>query len=208
MSMAPISDGGSDTAPPTATAFPFPHMTTPEPTRDDASGLSSTTSDYPSFSPTFNESSFSSIPSDYPSVAPTGISETNTPMPTENELSNSSSIPSNSSSLAPSNIPTSTPVPVAMSAQAASVFGCNGELIVGSNRDGTPISLTVGFKAEISSSSTTIFVASLERHLLETAVLAALDGCQGTVRRQLQNEEVLHDGHRRHLLVETTWIGN
>ena len=209
MSLVPISDGdGSDTAPATATPI--------EPTTENPFGFSSTPSEYPTFSPTYNESSVSSIPSDYPSLAPTGISEavTSIPvvqsdMPTVDEIFNSTAIPSNSASLAPSNIPISTrPIPADESAQAAFVFGCNGELAVESNGDRIPISLTVAYKAESSSSSTAIFVSSLERYLLETAVLAALDGCQGRVRRQLQNERILRDDNHRHLLLETMLIGN
>ena len=207
MSLVPISDGdGSDTAPATATPI--------EPTPENPFGFSSTPSEYPTFSPTYNESSVSSIPSDYPSLVPTGISEAATSipvvqsdMPIVDETFNSTAIPS--TSLAPSNIPTSTrPIPAEESAQEAFVFGCNGELAVGSNGHRIPISLTVAYKAESSSSSTAIFVSSLERYLLETAVLAALDGCQGRVRRQLQNKGILRDDYHRHLLLETMLIGN
>lgn len=157
---------------------------TPAPILNAPSGISSVPSDFPSLAPSGTPNSvsgdFSSIPSDYPSLAPTGIS----------------------------NLPTSPPVVTGAPTQGVTLFGCNGGLTLGTASDGTPIFVRVGYSVESSSNSNEIYQSSLERNMLETAVLAALDGCNENVRRRLSHQtESPLDHHSRRLQIDTLIIG-
>jgi hypothetical protein len=235
MSMVPISNGGGSgiTATP-HTTFPFMPTTVPAPTGH-AAGFSSLRTHDPSLAPSGisdtptsspagtgmaptadNLFSVSSIPSYYPSLEPNNNSElpTTSPLltartPTIDDLS---TIPSDHPSLVPtgiSDVPTSSPLIASWSTQGITTFGCDGGLTTGTPLDVIPISLTVTYRAESTSDATAAFVASMEQHLLETAVLTALHGCNGSVRRHLdKNNGPIRDENRRHLQVETLSISN
>lgn len=137
------------------------------------------------------EASF--IPSDLPSLAPTGISDA--PI----SLTFSPTVEDNSTA-----VPTSAPPPV---------FDCSafGGLSLGLATDegATEIFLAVGYRAESTSNSTDDFEEELERQLLETAVLAALGGCDDgfRARRQVLESHEWTTHRQRHLMVDSLTVG-
>lgn len=163
-------------------------------------------------------------PIDNDTIAPgpaTAISVAPTPW-----SNGTSRLPSPSPSVAPArysdfpSIGIKTPAPTLLDDNSTGVptrgllaFDCdeNGGVSLASvdDHDVTLIFLLVGYQAESSSNSTSDYEDALEQALLETAVLATLDGCNGTVsdrRRALETDEDARQA-RRHLVIETVPVG-
>jgi hypothetical protein len=163
----------------------------------------------PTPSPTLNHhgsGAGSTIPSDFPSLAPTGIS--NFPTAAVDTL--------DPPTVADNNPSTATVAPTAPPGPPLPVFDCsdnNGGLSLGfdTDSDATEIFLVVGYRAESTSNSTEDFEEELERQLLETAVLAALGGCNadnggdGNLRTRRRGRELLETEwttrRQRHLMM-------
>ena len=164
-----------------------------------------------------------------PMPSPTG-DHTIAPAPAPTPLSNStvpgSAVPSPSPSFAPtgrSDIPSTifdTPAPSLLDDNSTGVptpgllaFECDengGVSLAGvDDEDVTLIFLLIGYQAESTSNSTSDYMDELEQALLETAVFATLNGCDGTLgsrRQALESDEDARQA-RRHLVMETVTVG-